>query len=57
MALETARRREIELKRIESALKRVETGEYGDCLTCGDEIAKKRLQFDPSTPVCIDCAT
>ncbi|MEX2616269.1 MAG: TraR/DksA C4-type zinc finger protein [Alphaproteobacteria bacterium] len=56
MALETARRRALELQRIESALKRLESGEYGDCLTCGEEIAEKRLRFDPSTPVCVGCA-
>jgi DnaK suppressor protein len=56
MALETERRREIELRRIESALERVETGDYGYCLSCGEEIQPKRLEFDPATPVCIDCA-
>ena len=56
MALETERRREIELRRIDAALARVASGEYGDCLTCGEEIGPKRLDFDPATPVCIDCA-
>jgi DnaK suppressor protein len=56
MALETARRREHELNRIESALQRVDDGEYGDCLKCGEVIAEKRLNFDPATPVCIACA-
>jgi len=56
MALETARRREVELRRIDAALKRIDEGEYGYCLTCGEEIAEKRLKLDPATPVCIDCA-
>jgi len=56
MAQETARRREIELRRIDAALKRIETGEYGYCLTCGENIAEKRLRFDPATPACIGCA-
>jgi len=56
MALETARRREVELQRIDAALKRIDEGEYGYCLTCGEEIAGKRLKLDPATPVCIDCA-
>ncbi|NKB57641.1 MAG: TraR/DksA family transcriptional regulator [Alphaproteobacteria bacterium] len=56
MALETERRREIELRRIDAALNRVEAGDYGYCLTCGEEIEPKRLEFDPATPVCIDCA-
>lgn len=56
MALETERRREIEIRRIGAALDRVKSGDYGYCLTCGEEIAPKRLEFDPATPVCIDCA-
>ena len=56
MALETERRREIELRRIDAALARVESGDYGECLTCGEEIEPKRLELHPATPVCIDCA-
>lgn len=56
MALETERRREIDLRRIGAALARVASGEYGYCLTCGEKIEPKRLDFDPATPVCIDCA-
>lgn len=56
MALETERRREIEIRRIGAALDRVESGNYGYCLTCGEEIEAKRLELDPATPVCIDCA-
>lgn len=56
MALEMERRREIEIRRIEAALGRVESGEYGYCLTCGEEIEPKRLELDPATPTCIDCA-
>lgn len=56
MAQETERRRDVELHRIDSALKRMEEGEYGYCVTCGEEIAPKRLDSDPTTPVCIDCA-
>ena len=56
MALETERRREIEIRRIDAALARVESGDYGYCLTCGEDIKPKRLELDPATPVCIDCA-
>lgn len=57
MAQETERRRKNELQRIESALTRVRDGEYGYCVSCGDEISKKRLELDPSVPLCIDCAS
>lgn len=56
MALETERRRDVELKRIDAALARIEDGSYGDCLGCGEEIAHERLTSDPTTPLCIGCA-
>ncbi len=56
MALETERRRGVELKRIEAALARIEDGSYGDCLACGEEIAPKRLASVPTVPLCIACA-
>lgn len=56
MAQEVARRREVEIRRIDAALKRIEDHEYGYCVACGEEIALKRLELDPATPNCIDCA-
>lgn len=56
MAEETARRREAEIKRIDAALQRIKDGEYGLCTSCGEPIAPKRLENDPATPLCIDCA-
>ena len=55
MAAATERKRVAELQRIERALRHLEDGEYGLCVTCGEEIADKRLQIDPSALVCIDC--
>jgi DnaK suppressor protein len=56
MALETDRRRALELQRIDSALRRLEAGDYGVCVRCGEEIAAARLAFDPAATICIDCA-
>ena len=56
MSIETDRRRRVEIGRIDAALQRIEDGEYGYCLSCGEAVAPKRLEFDPTTPVCIDCA-
>ncbi len=56
MAKETERRREAELRRIDVALKRIEDGEFGECVTCGEDIAAKRLELDPAVAICIDCA-
>ena len=55
MAQETARRRQIQLQKIDSALRRMDTGEYGYCLICGDEIGTARLDFDPANTRCIGC--
>ena len=51
-----AERRKQALLRIESALKRMEEDEYGYCMVCGDEIASKRLDFDPAVLSCSGCA-
>ena len=56
LAAEVERRREVELERIGMALERIEQGEYGYCVACGEPIAEKRLELDPATPVCISCA-
>lgn len=56
MSLETKRRRSLQLQRIEGAFQRIEKGEYGYCLKCEEEIQEKRLDFDPSVFLCIDCA-
>lgn len=57
MSEELERRRELELKRIEAALKRIEDGEYGYCLSCGEPIAPGRLKVEPTTTQCIRCAS
>ena len=50
MAEETARRREMEIKRIDMALSRIAAGEYGWCTACGEAIARKRRENDPAAP-------
>lgn len=56
MQLETERRRGIELQRIGAALSRIEHDEFGYCVTCGEDIEEKRLEYDPATPTCMACA-
>ena len=56
MSLETDRRRETELKRLDAALARIDSGDYGICLACGEEIEARRLTFDPAAPTCVSCA-
>ncbi len=56
MQLETERRRTVEIMRIGSALQRIDEGEFGYCVSCGIEIEPKRLDNDPTSPTCFDCA-
>lgn len=56
MAQATERARASELVRIEQALRRLEDGEYGWCVTCGESIPAKRLEIDPATAMCVQCA-
>ncbi|ALH83151.1 TraR/DksA family transcriptional regulator [Sphingopyxis macrogoltabida] len=56
MALAQARRRKSERGAIDTALQRIEDGEYGYCLKCGEDIAPARLENSPSVTNCITCA-
>jgi len=56
MALETARRRQLQLIKIEGALQRIESNEFGECFVCGEAIDTRRLNIDPTLSRCTDCA-
>jgi DnaK suppressor protein len=43
------------LKSIEEALRRMERGEYGECIRCGEDINEKRLMAVPWATMCIQC--
>src|SRR5436309_2982349 len=43
------------LKSIQEALKRMDRGEYGQCLRCGEDINEKRLMAVPWATMCIEC--
>ena len=57
MAQATQERRRKALKRIHAALARIESGDYGHCAECDEPINARRLDFDPSALLCIDCAS
>lgn len=46
-----------ELGRIEAALARIEAGSYGNCRSCGERIAARRLAALPLALDCADCAS
>ena len=53
MARANEKRRQVELQRVEAALARLESGEYGYCIATGEEIDRKRLELDPAAPTAI----
>ena len=57
MDLAREERRQVRIKVIEAALKRIADDDYGYCLVCGDDIAYERLKADPAVTKCIDCTS
>ncbi len=43
------------LQKIDKALAKIESGEFGVCEVCGEEITAKRLEARPVTTLCIRC--
>jgi RNA polymerase-binding protein DksA len=43
------------LAAIDAALKRIDEGTYGTCVSCGDQIRYERLEATPWAALCIDC--
>ena len=56
MSAATERRRVAEMQRIDSAIRRLDVGEYGACVRCGEDIDEARLGLDPAVTLCIYCA-
>ena len=57
MAQASSQRRENTLRQIAAALQRLDDDEYGLCAGCGEVINPKRLDFDPTALLCINCAS
>lgn len=51
-----AARRKQKLLAIDAALERLQDEEFGYCIKCGDEIALKRLELDPTVAMCRECS-
>lgn len=46
----------VELRQISAALARIDNGEYGACVACGEPIPRKRLEVLPFSDRCVSCA-
>ena len=56
MELATEHRRQMRVKAIEAAIKRIDNGDFGYCLICDEKIAPQRIEFDPAISCCISCS-
>jgi len=43
------------LSKIDAALAKIESGEYGECILCGEQIGVARLKARPVAELCIEC--
>ncbi|MEJ2275790.1 MAG: TraR/DksA family transcriptional regulator [Woeseiaceae bacterium] len=57
MAQASKERRKQQLQLINAALQRIDDDEFGYCQRCGESIDPRRLAFDPTALLCIDCAS
>ncbi len=44
-----------QLRRIEAALERLDSGQYGSCIECGGTISARRLEAIPWATRCVQC--
>ncbi|MEM0991188.1 MAG: TraR/DksA C4-type zinc finger protein [Pseudomonadota bacterium] len=56
MASAQSRRRTARLAAIRAALARLHADEFGYCESCGEPIARGRMELDPCVTRCIACA-
>ena len=56
MARAQQTRRDQQAQRLELALARIRTGDYGFCEECGTDIPLGRLELDPAATRCVSCA-
>ena len=55
MRMQLKNRETFTLRKINEAIRRIEEGNYGECLNCGEHIELRRLQARPTTTLCISC--
>lgn len=55
MALAGKRRLEEQRARLHEARRRIDSGTFGRCLRCGNDIAIERLQHQPDAVTCMPC--
>jgi len=57
MAIEATRLRQQHLRQVSTALALIASGDYGYCSVCDSEIDPRRLEIEPSSTMCVPCAS
>ncbi len=55
LAISSMEKQQAELRAVEDALERIEDGSYGECLDCGGDIPRARLEVYPTAKRCTQC--
>ena len=55
MAKAMSMRKQNEKRSLEAALYRMDQGDYGECIDCGEGIELNRLKIKPSVLKCLNC--
>ena len=55
LAIDNIQRDFSRLREVQAALRRIDTGAFGVCVDCGEDIVRKRLAAVPWTRSCIAC--
>lgn len=55
LALQIKHREARVLSEIDEALRRIESGNFGECNRCGESITLARMRANPASTLCIDC--
>ena len=56
LVMEMRRRKKRQLAEIKSAISRLEMGNYGSCIFCGQIISPDRLEVSPEAQTCMRCS-
>jgi len=56
MAFAQRQRLQEEQGRLHATLSRIDSGDFGRCQLCGQDVLAERLEFQPDAVVCVPCA-
>jgi DnaK suppressor protein len=56
-ALASLHRARERLAFVESALRRLDAGNFGECVSCGEAIPWERLKVKPDATICMECVS